>query len=252
MHPHKSSYWMFPKIDDWEVFKTHVALICKLILSATKGEIHLVSVDEKTGIQALGRRIAHHKGGKRMEYEYERNGTTCLLAALDVGEGNIVHYMLNDTRKEPDYLALIQSTVEFYPPEDEVIILADNLNTHMSASLVEWVAKKIGFTDDLGKKEYKGILESMKSRKKFLEDSSHRIRFIYTPKHCSWLNPVENWFSKLQRQAINGESFGSKEYLCEQIDEYIEFYNKYLTKPLKWKFEGFEDEKYYEQWKEKV
>ena len=99
MHPDKNSYWMFPKIDDWEAFKTRVALICKLILSTTKGEIHLISADEKTGIQALGRRIAHYKGGKRMEYEYKRNGTICLLAAFDVGRGSVVNYMLNDTRK---------------------------------------------------------------------------------------------------------------------------------------------------------
>ncbi len=236
---------MFPKIDDWGVFKSLVGAICSLILQATKGEIHLISVDEKTGIQALERQIVSHQGGQRIEAEYTRHGTTCLLAALEVGQGEVVHHISNDTRKEEDYLAFIQGLVSKYPEEDSLIILADNLNTHMSASLVEWVAQEIGFEGDLGTKGYKGILKSMKSRKQFLEDPTHRIRFVYTPKHCSWLNPIENWFAKLQRQAINKESFESKQYLVEEIDRYIEYYNKYLAKPFKWKFEGFKKDK---QW----
>ena len=136
------------------------------------------------------------------------------MAAVDIETGDIVSHRLNDTRNENDFLVFIQGLTDKYQDEDEVIIMADNLNTHMSASLVKWVAKKIKFESDLGTKGYKGILKSMESRKKFLENQSHRIRFIYTPKHCSWLNPIENWFSKLQRQAISRESFESKEVLC--------------------------------------
>lgn len=234
---------MFPKIDDWELFKELVASICSLILQATQGKIHLISTDEKTGIQALERKIISHQGGQRIEQEYKRNGTTCLLAGLDVGTGKMVDYQLSDTRKEHDYLTLIKGLVAKYPTEDEIIILADNLNTHMSASLTEWVAKEIGFKGDLGTKEYKGILKSMKTRKAFLQEDSHRIRFVYTPKHCSWLNPIENWFSKLQRQAVNGQSFESKESLIQEINQYIKYYNNHLAKTLKWKFKGFNKDK---------
>ena len=169
----------------------------------------------------------------------QRNGTTCLMAALDVGTGKLVAHKLHDTRKEPDFLDFIQQTVAAYPKKAELVILADNLNTHMSASLTEWIANEIGFEGDLGKKRGKGILRSMVSRKQFLTNSSHRIRFVYTPKHCSWLNPIENWFSKLQRQALNGRSFKSKELLCQGIQDYIKYYNKVLAKPLNWKFKGF-------------
>jgi hypothetical protein len=230
---------MFPVIDDWEAFKQRVELICGLILDGISGKTHLVSTDEKTGIQALERTIVYSKGNQRTEYEYRRNGTICLLAAFDVGKGVMMDHLLRDTRKEPDYLELVQSLVSKYPAQDEVVILADQLNTHMSASLVEWIAGEIGFEGELGKKRGKGILKSMKSRKEFLEDTSHRIRFVYTPKHCSWLNPVENWFAKLQKQVINRGSFASVEQLCHKIEAYIDYYNTALVKPLKWKFNGF-------------
>jgi len=225
---------------------TRVALICQLILGAIKKEQasrHLISVDEKTGIQAL-KRIAEAQGmqiGKcrRIEYEYERKGTICLMAALDVGQGKIAHHRLNDTRNEADFLTFARETVGKFPANHEIIFMADQLNTHMSASLVEWVAAEIGFKGSLGKKKYSGILKSMETRKHFLENPHHRIRFVYTPKHCSWLNPIENWFAKLQRHVIKYGDFSTVEDLCNKIVAYIEYYNECLSKPLKWKFKGF-------------
>lgn len=217
-------------------------------MGANAGAFHLISTDEKTGIQALERKISRSSQTQRMEYEYIRHGTTCLLASLDVGEGKVVNHELKDSRKEDDFLHFIRQTVAQYDTQKPIIILADHLNTHMSASLVEWLAKEIGFEQDLGKKESRGILKSMQSRKEFLEDPSHRIRFVFTPKHCSWLNPVENWFSKLQRQVIQRGSFFSKEILCQKIENYIHYYNQYLYKTLNWKFKGFkEEDKFYQR-----
>ena len=105
--------------------------------------------------------------------------------------------------------------------------------------MVKWVAKEVGFEGDLGKKGVSGILKNMVSRQAFLEEEQHRIRFVYTPKYCSWLNPIENWFAKLQRHIITGGSFCSVEQLEQDIKAYIEFYNRCLVKPLKWKFKGF-------------
>lgn len=214
---------------------------------------HLISVDEKTGIQAL-KRIAEgqdvHTGKcRRIEYEYERKGTICLMAAIEVGRGKIVHHRLNDTRNEEDFLIFVRETVRKFPAHHEIIFMADQLNTHMSASLVEWVANEIGFKGSLGKKKYRGILKSMKTRKQFLENPQHRIRFIYTPKHCSWLNPIENWFAKLQNHVIRYGDFASIEDLCKKIVAYIEYYNDCLSKPLKWKFKGFTKNKKFNYFK---
>lgn len=223
-----------------------MALICELIVEVSRSNgspFHLVSVDEKTGVQAL-ERIHEGQGvqiGKerRIEYEYERNGTTCLMAAIDVAKGRVVANRIHPTRKEEDFLAFIQLTVSQYPCEDQIIFLADQLNTHMSEALVKWVAEQIQFDQPLGKKRYKGILKDMGSRRQFLEEEHHRIRFVFTPKHCSWLNPIENWFSKLQRHVIRYGNFSSLEEVEHKIKAYIQFYNQCLVKPFKWKFKGF-------------
>lgn len=146
--------------------------------------------------------------------------------------------MLNETRTEEDFLKFTIQTVNCFPKEDEVIILADQLNIHKSASLVKWIAQQIGFEEGLGIKGQKGILKNMKTRQAFLENETHRIRFVFTPKHCSWLNPIENWFAKLQRHAISHASFSSVNELEAHIRAYIDFYKRCLAKPLKWKFKG--------------
>ena len=109
LQPNKSDYWLFPKIEDWKAFAVRVTLICNLIIEAIAGinpRRHLISVDEKTGIQALERveGIApKSKGLKQLQdYEYTRHGTTCLIGATNVANGDIPNYMLNETRTETD------------------------------------------------------------------------------------------------------------------------------------------------------
>ena len=237
---------MFPKIKDWASFAVRVELVCDLILESVQQlnpQRHVLSVDEKTSIQALQRledRAPYSKGrGKRKEFEYVRNGTSGLMAAINVGKGNIVQQMLHPTHNEQDFATFIQMTVPLFPAGDEVIILADHLNTHLSETLVRYVAKQIGFHNELGIKEKKGILKNLDSRKAFLEDPEHRIRFVFTPKHCSWLNPIENWFAKLQRHVITNGNFSSVKELNAKIEAYINYYNLCLIKPLNWKFNGF-------------
>lgn len=202
-----------------------------------------MSVDEKTSIQALERieGIAPDSKGshRRKEFEYIRHGTTNLMAAIDVGKGEIVSYGTGPTRNEEDFVAFIKATLEKFPKQDQVVILADQLNTHKSESVVRWVSEQIGFEGDLGTKAGEGILKSMQSRQAFLEEESHRIRFVFTPKHCSWLNPIENWFAKLQRHVIANGNFSSLKQLECRIESYINFYNQCLIKPFKWKFKGF-------------
>ncbi|MFQ9702236.1 MAG: hypothetical protein ACLR0U_07695 [Enterocloster clostridioformis] len=66
------------------------------------------------------------------------------------------------------------------------------MNTHKSETLVKYVAEACGIEEDLGQKGKSGILKSLQSREDFLHDPSHRIRFVYTPKHCSWMNQIRN------------------------------------------------------------
>jgi len=77
----------------------------------------------------------------------------------------------------------------------------------------------------------------METRRTFLEDESHRIRFVYTPKHCSWLNQIEIWFSGLSRRVLKRGSFGSVDELKTKILEYILFYNT-AARPMNWKYDG--------------
>jgi transposase len=246
LQPHKSKYWLFPNIKDWESFVVRVNLVCNLILESIQEihpQRHVLSVDEKTSIQALERvedRAPNSKGGgKRKEFEYIRNGIIGLMAAINVGKGNIVQQMLHPTHNEQDFATFIEMTVKVFPTEDEVVIIADQLNTHLSETLVRYVAKQINFNEELGIKGKKGILKNLESRKAFLENPDHRIRFAYTPKHCSWLNPIENWFAKLQRHIITNGSFSSVKELNDRIENYINYYNLCMVKPLKWKFKGF-------------
>lgn len=203
----------------------------------------MVSVDEKTSIQAkkrIGEDQCMRKGrAKRIESEYKRNGSRCLTGAFSVGEGKMVNHELSETRKEEDFLRFIKSTVKVLSKKREIIFMLDQLNTHRSASLVEWIAEQNNYRGDLGKKGHSGILKSMKSRQDFLERSEHKIRFLFTPKHCSWLNPIEIWFGKLQRHVIRYGNFESVEELVLKIEKYITYYNKCLVKKLNWKFDGF-------------
>lgn len=198
------------------------------------------SCDEKTGIQALRHlQVDKMKPGReeRKDPEYERNGTTTLIASLDVKTGEINAYSLGKTRNEEDFLEHVKDIVATDPLGEHVII-CDQLNTHKSASLVEWVAEQVGFEGDLGKKKVRGILGSMGDRMSFLENKEHRIRFLYTPKHCSWMNQIENWFGTLQSKVIARGEFCNVSDLQEKITNFITYYNKSLLKPINWKSEG--------------
>jgi hypothetical protein len=199
-----------------------------------------VSSDEKTGIQALCHlHTEKAKPGKveRKDTEYTRNGTSSLIASLNVKTGQLQNHSIGGTRKEEDYLQHVKEIVS-NDPSGEYVIICDQLNTHKSASLVKWVASQIGFEEDLGVKGKKGILFSLNTRMKFLENKQHRIRFLYTPKHCSWMNQIENWFGKLQKHVIKRGEFNSVINLEHKIDNYISYYNACMAKPCQWKFTG--------------
>jgi len=146
---------------------------------------------------------------------------------------------VQSTRTEEDYAQHIRNVFE-QNPEDKHIFLNDNLNTHKSEALVRLVAEIEGIpASELGIKGHSGILKSMKSRELFLNNPSHKIRFIYTPKHCSWLNQIECWFGIITRRLLNRRaSFISIADLEQKIISFIEYYNKYLKKLFQWNYKG--------------
>lgn len=174
---------------------------------------------------------------ERREFEYIRHGTQCLIANFEVATGQVVAPTIGDTRNEKDFEQHIRQTVEL-DPEARWTFIVDQLNTHKSESLVRWVAEYLNLEVELGVKGKSGVLKSMETRATFLSNPEHRIRFVYTPKHCSWLNQVELWFSILVRRLLKRASFTSIEDLRIRLMDFINYFNETLAKPFRWSYNG--------------
>jgi len=209
---------------------------------AEQGE-KVVSNDEMTGVQALERK---HPGlplcpGKveRREFEYIRHGTLSFIINFEVATGQIGFVSCGPTRTEQDYLNHIQTTVAAEPEVTRWHFVTDNLNTHQSESLVRFVAAESDIPEaELGVKGTSGILKSMKSRAEFLTNPDHRIVFHYTPKHASWMNQIEIWFSILARKVLKRGNFTSIDDLKAKVLAFIDYYNLSMAKPFKWTYKG--------------
>jgi putative transposase len=222
-----------------------VADVCALYRDApalaAQGE-RCVSTDELTGVQALERK---HPGlplapGKveRREFEYVRHGTRSFILSRDVASGRLIAPHAGPTRTEADFLAHVQAVVASDPTATRWHIVADNLDTHRSASLVRWVADLSGLGGlDLGVKSKAGILASRQSRAAFLADPTHRVVFHYTPNHSSWLNQIEIRLSILTRKLLRRGSFTSIDDLTTRVLAFIDRYNR-TARPFKWTYQG--------------
>ena len=237
-------YWERPPDLDKEAFYQQSEKVCELYLSAPalhEQGVHVISTDEKTGIQAKERALPTlpMRPGQveYQEFEYKRHGTCCLLGNFEVATGKLIVPTLSKTRTEADFKTHIEQTL-VQDPQGEWVFVVDQLNTHKSESLVRWVAHVCDIQDELGEKGKSGILKSMKTRADFLIDESHRVRFVYTPVHASWLNQIECWFSILVRRLLKRGSFTSIQDLQQRILDFIDFFNKTMAKPFKWTYTG--------------
>ncbi len=193
-----------------------------------------------TGIQALEHKYPDKlpQPGQcaKMEFEYVRHGTTSLIGFFDIATGRMEMPYLNPARTEEDFVKAVKALINT-DPEAPWTFVCDGLNTHKSESLVRFVAEACGMDAGLGEKGKRGILKSMKSRADFLHDPSRRIRFVFTPKHSSWMNQIEIWFGIINRKLLKRKSFISIEELEKSIRRFIEQYNL-TAHPFKWTYAG--------------
>ena len=201
---------------------------------------HVVGTDELTGIQALERAAPTKplRPGcpERREHEYIRHGTTTLIATRNVATGRVLAPALGPTRTAADFAAHIAQVLDT-DPDASWLFIADNLNTHQSEALVRLVAARCGLTEDLGEKGRVGLLQSQATRAAFLADPAHRIQLLYTPKHTSWLNQIELWFSILARRVLKRGNFASLAALQQRLRDFIAYFNQ-TAQPFKWTYKG--------------
>ena len=207
--------------------------------------IEVYSADEKCGMQALERAapdLAATPGHiRRRECNYVRHGTQTLIAGLHLASGRVLA-SVDDTRTEKDFESFIAWVVRQTATSSKLVFVLDQLNTHKSESLVRLVARLNGDTQDLGIKGRRGILKSMATRMTYLqgpplkrpEDQTQRVRIVYVPKHCSWLNVIEGWFSALQNRLLKLLSCKSTDELADKVVDYVKYYNEKWAKTINW------------------
>lgn len=209
--PHRVKAWCHSTDPEYQA---KMQAIVDLYVSPPKGE-SVLSIDEKSGIQALSRRrsMVPASPGKaaRQEFEYRRHGTRCLFACFNIRTGNVLGRCTVQRTRE-DFLSFMDLVAGRYR-QGRVHVVLDNLNTHKDTSrgafVTEW-------------------------------NRAHGERFVfhYTPTHGSWLNQVELWFSILTRRVLRYGEFGSPDELVGTIERFIEHWNRDEAKPFRWTYEG--------------
>ena len=219
--PHKIKYYVEKRDPEFESKMEQVLYVYKEVeLTNQKidnGDISqldkiTVSFDEKPGIQAIGNKGKEllplpnsGNGCIYRDYEYVRHGTLSLLAGIDLHNGEII-YNVSETHKSSDFINLLQLLDSKYDKDKKIRIILDNVSSHIS-----------------------------KETKKFLTSKPNRFEFVFTPKHGSWLNIIESFFSKMTRSFLRGIRVNSKQELKERMCNYLNGINKTPVK-FRWKY----------------
>lgn len=206
LKPWQVESWMTSHDPDfWE----RAADVCGLYLDPPEGAV-VWSVDEKTGIQAKSRvnptRPAVPGKAVRQEFEYRRNGTATLFAALDVHQGGVAGWVTDSSRSE-NFVAFLSDLVGQTPASLDLHCICDNLSAHKTPRVSEFLAH------------------------------NPRVHLHFTPTHASWLNQVELFFSILERRLLRRGEFDSVGHLAERVIAFINDYNR-RAQPFRWTYDG--------------
>jgi transposase len=246
LQPHLSQYWCNTTETDPELFQQQVEQVCQTYLDAPRlydqANTHTISVDEMTSLQANERHAETKlpKPGQtaKEEFQYTRHGTVCLTANWHVVRGQLLATTISETRDNQDFAKHIKQTIAIDPTAGWVIV-ADNLNTHCGEPLVRMVADQLAIdSETLGAPRKNGHLKTMATRRAFLSDPSHRIRFVYLPKHSSWLNQIEIIFGIINRRVMRRGNFVSQLDLIGKLERFIKYFNETIARPMNWTYTG--------------
>lgn len=235
LKPHKSVYWLNSHDPDFQAIAREIGeLSVQAPAFYQQGRLVICS-DEKTGMQILQRKyptqpIQPGKPEKR-EHEYIRHGTRALIASFAVPTGEVV-WNLGQTRTSQDFAAHIDHVATHFREMQRFDWVLDNLNTHWSLEVCRVVAEwsDVPFVPR--------DLKTGAQRRSFLTDPSHKHVFHFTPKHGSWLNQVELWFSVLARRFLKRGDFASAAEFEERFLAFLKDYNAHFCHPYRWTSTG--------------
>jgi len=203
IRPHRVRLWLHSPDPE---FRPKVERICALYLRPPDAAT-VLCVDEKSGMQALEQRYPKRcvRGVVRKEFEYVRHGTSTLIAAFDVRTGEVYGHLRRRTAK--NLVRFVEALAKRYPKGD-LWIVWDNLNVHHGQRWSELNEREGG-----------------------------RLHFVHTPKHASWVNQIEIWFSLLTRAVLRHGSFPTRRELGDAIRAFITSWRR-RARPFRWKFRG--------------
>jgi transposase len=208
LKPHLVRGWL-TRPDDPE-FAARAMDVCGLYLHHPGDNALVLSVDEKTAIPARSRRYPTKRCQpgqvERQDFEYRRHGTACLMAALNVHTGEV--FATDAVRNDADsFIAFLDSIAAGTPAELTIHLVLDNGASHIAKKTRAWLAE--------------------------------HPRFVvhHTPKHASWLNQVELFFSILSRRLLKRGEFDSRDDLVESIMRFINHHNR-TARPFAWTYDG--------------